>query len=88
VNHGYHTRSIPKGEYGELSKIKEEMLEAEDAWDQCNKVMTLVELSDMIGATKAFLAKYYGKHVTVRDLERMADATERAFLSGERKCDR
>lgn len=83
--YGYHTKVIQKGELGQLSKIQEELDEAKDAMNDNNKVMALVELSDMIGAMKAFLKRYYGDHVTIRDLERMANATERAFKKGERK---
>lgn len=28
---GYHIKEIPRGEYGELSKVNEELLEAMDA---------------------------------------------------------
>lgn len=54
---GYHLRKISKGVLGELSKVKEELEEAEDAQAQGVKIMLLVELSDMIGAIKAVAEK-------------------------------
>lgn len=79
---GYHLRKIPKGVLGELSKIKEELEEAEDALAQGVKIMLLVELSDMIGAIKAVAEK---NGSSLEDLLAMQAVTERAFKSGERK---
>jgi phosphoribosyl-ATP pyrophosphohydrolase len=81
---GYHLCRIPKGTFGEFSKIEEEFAELVDAHDQDNKIMVLVELSDMIGAIKGFLTKY-APGVTIKDLIKMSEATERAFLDGSRK---
>lgn len=77
----YHLTEIPKGVYGEFSKIKEEFLEADDALQQDNPVMVLQELSDMLGAIEAYTAKY---NITLIDLIIMKDATKRAFESGHR----
>lgn len=52
---GYHLREIPRGTYGELSKIKEEIEEIEDSIAQGCKVMELVELSDLYGAIEGYL---------------------------------
>lgn len=41
---GYHISKIPRGKYGELSKVSEEILEAIDAQEQKNPVMVLLEL--------------------------------------------
>lgn len=82
-NPGYHLKVIPKGEVGELSKIHEEILEALDAEAQGASVMTLVELSDLIGAVKAYLAKHHPS-LTLEDLETFASITSRAFTSGRR----
>lgn len=79
---GYHLRKINKGVLGELSKIKEELEEAEDAQSQGVKIMLLVELSDMIGAIKAVAEK---NGSSLEDLLAMQAVTERAFKSGERK---
>lgn len=80
---GYHLADIPKGVYGEVSKIEEEVCELKDAQAQGNKVMELVELSDLIGAIRGYLRKYH-KDYTIQNLLTMADATERAFSSGYR----
>lgn len=77
----YHLTEIPKGTYGEFSKINEEFLEATDALAQDNPLMVLQELSDMVGAIEAYVAKY---NITLIDLIVMKDATKRAFESGHR----
>lgn len=82
---GYHIDDIPRGEYGEISKILEEAAELKDAMEQGQKLMCLIELSDMIGAIEGYLEKYYGNKITVTDLFNMAYATKRAFESGHRK---
>lgn len=79
---GYHINKIERGVFGEFSKIKEEFLEAEDALQQGNKVMALVELSDLIGAIEAYCSKH---NITLDDLLKMKDATKRAFTDGMRK---
>ena len=80
----YHLKEIPRGEFGELSKIQEEVLEAIDAEEQNNRLMVLIELSDIIGAIDGYLVKYY-PDFQLRDLITMAKATQRAFNSGARK---
>lgn len=79
---GYHLREIAKGKLGEVSKIREELEELEDALEQGIEIMALVEMSDLYGALEA-LAQSKGK--TMDDLKRMSDATRRAFLNGVRK---
>lgn len=81
---GYHLTTFVKGIYGEISKIKEEIYELEDAHEQKNKIMELVELSDIICAIKGYLKKEHS-NIKLEDLITMAEATERAFNSGERK---
>lgn len=78
---GYHMRDIPRGVFGEPSKIIEEALEFQDAIEQNNKVMALVELSDLIGAIEAYVSK---SGITLEDLVAMKDATKRAFEDGTR----
>jgi hypothetical protein len=81
---GYHLTSIPRGTYGEISKVLEEVMELEDAENQGNQVMILLELSDIIGAIRGYLNKNY-PNLSLTDLIVMADATQRAFVTGERK---
>ena len=77
---GYHLKDIPRGEIGELSKIKEELLELEDAMEQSARIMALVELSDLYGAMECFLQQHF-PDMSMDDLERMSTVTKRAFSS-------
>lgn len=83
-NPGYHLRTIKKGTLGEISKIREELDELEDAMEQGVLIMALCELSDLYGAIKAY-AETLG--VSMDDLKEMHEVTERAFLSGRRTSD-
>lgn len=80
-NKGYHLKEIEKGTLGLFSKIKEEFLEAEDAMEQDNPLMCLMELSDLLGAIEAFANKH---NLTLEELITMKNATKRAFESGRR----
>lgn len=80
---GYHLKSIPKGILGEFSKIKEEFLEFEEALDQNNPVMALVELSDLLGAIERYALEMH--NISLADLISMKEATARAFESGDRR---
>lgn len=82
---GYHVAEIPRGEYGKISKIIEEAAELKDAMEQGQKLMCLIELSDILGAIEGYLEKEYEGKVTVTDLFNMSNATKRAFESGGRK---
>lgn len=81
---GYHTRAIPKGVLGELSKIREELDEAEDAQGQGAKLLELCELADIYGALREVLQRRYPGW-KMRDLKQMANATRRSFRRGERR---
>ncbi len=54
----WHIRKIPKGTYGELSKIKEELEEAYDSEERGQVLMLLFELSDIVGAAGGVAAKH------------------------------
>lgn len=82
-NYGYHKRKIKKGVLGELSKIREEFEELEDALAQNNPVMSLVELSDLVGAIEAYIENNH--KITLEQLLNMTKATKRAFQNGDRK---
>ena len=82
-NPGYHLVAIPRGELGELSKIREELDELADAMAQGSRVMALVELSDMMGAVQAFMARHL-PGTTMQDLLTFSDITKRAFVNGRR----
>lgn len=79
---GYHKREISKGILGKISKIEEEVEEFKDAEAQGNKILCMVELSDMYGALEQ-LASNYG--LTMDDLKKMSDCTVSAFKDGTRK---
>ena len=81
--YGYHLNKIDKGEIGKVSKITEEYQEFIDANMQKNKVMELVELSDLLGAIDKYTRIEY--NLSVEDLLVMTAATKRAFESGFRK---
>jgi phosphoribosyl-ATP pyrophosphohydrolase len=78
---GYHKIQIPKGEVGEISKIKEELLELVDAEEQDDKIMVICELSDLIGAIEEYAKKF---NVTIDDLKKFSDKTKSAFIDGTR----
>lgn len=80
----YHLQPIPTGQYGEISKIEEELLELKDAQAQGVKIMELNELSDLIGAIEGYLEKHHSD-ITLDDLIAMKKTTRRAFESGHRK---
>lgn len=82
--YGYHKNIINKGVLGEVSKIQEELDELKDAEEQGNKILSLCECADLIGAIEAYLAKNHAS-TTLKDLKIMADATKRSFINGDRK---
>lgn len=78
---GYHVKAIPRGKYGEFSKIEEEFLEAKDALEQGNKIMALLELSDLVGAIEAYAKKF---NMSLDEVLKMKNATQKAFEDGTR----
>lgn len=82
-NGGYHLKDIPKGVFGDVSKIEEEFLEFKDALKQGNDVMALIELSDQIGAIRGWLERNHPS-ITLDKLVTMNDATTRSFVNGHR----
>jgi hypothetical protein len=74
LKHGYHIAVIEKGTLGDISKIQEELDELKDARQQGVKIMELVELSDLIGAVEAYLAKNHPE-TTLTDLIAMSTVT-------------
>ncbi len=80
---GYHIRTIPRGELGELSKVEEELREALDADEQGSSVMVLVELSDLMGAVQSYLERHHPS-MTLADLQTFSAITRRAFVNGHR----
>jgi phosphoribosyl-ATP pyrophosphohydrolase len=79
---GYHLKEIKKGEYGEFSKIREEMEELLDAHAQNNRILEIVEITDLLGAIEAYLKK---NNLTLKDAIDMMELTKKAFQEGDRK---
>lgn len=79
----YHTREIPKGEYGELSKIYEEVEELKDAEAQRNPILALCELADIVGAIEGYVRKHH--NMGMLEVLKMTRLNEQAFKSGYRK---
>lgn len=79
---GYHKQGIVKGELGELSKLKEELRELEDAISQDDKILQSCELSDLIGAIEEY--SKYKLGLTLDDLIKFSKKNKNAFLSGKR----
>jgi len=80
---GYHNAIIPKSLAGCFSKILEEVEELKDAIIEKNKIMELVELSDLYGAIELYIEQKHG--MTMNDLKIMSDTTKRAFKNGQRE---
>ena len=78
---GYHIKEIEKGILGEFSKIKEEFQELEDAVEQKDSILTLCELSDMIGAIEEYLKRW---NMNLNTLKIFSDKTKSAFKEGKR----
>ncbi len=80
---GYHRATIAPGRLGETSKIQEELEELEDAMSQGVAIMAETELADMYGAIQALLERHF-PHLSMADLDKMAQVTRRAFDCGHR----
>lgn len=80
---GYHKNKIPKGSYGNFSKIEEEFLELKDANEQEDKILELVELSDLIGAIEGYIGYKYD--LELADLIKFSNKTKESFNEGKRK---
>lgn len=79
---GYHKREIQKGVFGEFSKVQEEFEELKDGYDQKNKILQIVELTDLLGAIEAYGNKL---GVSMTDMLSMMEATKKAFKDGDRQ---
>ena len=80
---GYHNKIIPKGIFGEFSKIKEEFIELEDAFEQKDKILQICEISDLLGAIEEYSNSQF--NLTLEDLITFSNKTKSAFREGCRK---
>ena len=79
---GYHIKEIPRGIFGEFSKIKEEFVELEDAWEQRDKILQLCELADLIGAIEAYADRKLDTKLS--EIIEFMEKTKEAFRDGDR----
>lgn len=75
----WHKREITRGVYGEFSKVLEEVEEAEDALEQNNKLMYLIELSDIVGAIEGIVENY---GLTLEELITFSDKVKESKRNG------
>ncbi len=80
---GCHIAFIPRGVFGEFSKVEEEWAELLDARRQGIALMDPQEFSDLPGAVRGHLSAHR-PGIGLDDLVRMAAATSRDFAAGER----
>jgi hypothetical protein len=78
---GYHKEQIEKGVIGEFSKIREEYEELRDAVNQDNTILSLCELSDLIGAIECYIEQW---NLKIEDLKKFSNKTKEAFKEGKR----
>jgi phosphoribosyl-ATP pyrophosphohydrolase len=77
---GFHRNIITRGIYGELSKVREELEEAEDAIQQGQTLMLLVELADIVGACAGVAAKH---GLSINDLVAFAQLRSKVAMEEE-----
>ena len=80
---GYHRDIIRKAEFGTVDKVYEELREYMDAVKQGNKIMSLVELSDLVGSIEGLVETTHPE-ITFQDVITMSQATRRSFKLGHR----
>lgn len=61
---GYHLREIPRGVFGEYSKVEEEFEEFLDALEQDCHLMALQELSDYLSASYQYYKNNWNSDIT------------------------
>jgi phosphoribosyl-ATP pyrophosphohydrolase len=67
--------------YGKFSKIKEEFEELQDAVDQGNKILTMVEIADLYGAIEGYVI---AQGIEMKDVVEFSNATKAMFWEGIR----
>jgi hypothetical protein len=80
---GYHQMIIPKQSIGTIGKIHEELDELTDCELTGNKIMSLMELSDLYGAIEMYLHTNFPS-LEMTDLAKMSKTTKRVFKNGIR----
>jgi hypothetical protein len=80
---GYHKNKITRGTYGEFSKVQEEFDELKDGVEQGDRILQLVELTDLLCAIRGFAETQMG--FTLDELVEFSKKTTSAFEDGSRK---
>lgn len=80
---GYHKIKIKKGVFGEFSKIQEEFEELKDGFEQNDKILQLVELTDLIGAIEGYSMSKF--NISLQELINFSKKTQSSFIEGKRK---
>lgn len=78
---GYHKEIIPKGIFGTVSKIEEEIREYKDA-KQTNPIIAHCEISDIYGATMGLIEN---SDFPAKSYKDMSALTHKSFETGRRK---
>ena len=68
----WHKKEITKGVLGELSKIREELEEAEDSLEQDQIIMLFFELADICGAAGLVAEKLTNGSIGLDELVKFA----------------
>lgn len=74
-----HLTEIIKGEYGKVSKIREELSELDDAIAQNSRILAIIELSDLYGALEGVIE---GMGMTMEDLKTFSDIVKKDKQNG------
>lgn len=81
---GYHKVKIKKGIIGQFSKIEEEFNELKDAVEQEDRILQLVELTDLLGAIDSYCF-YQLNGFSLEELIKFTRKTQSAFKDGSRE---
>lgn len=79
----HKNKQISKGKIGEFSKIQEEFEELKDAIEQGDRVLTICELTDLIGAIEFYASNNF--NLALSDLKAFSDKRKQTFLNETNK---
>lgn len=80
----YHKKPILKGDYGNSSKVLEELREFEEAVREGSKLVAFCELADLKGAVDALIDHFLSdSQITKEDVEKLSQQTKESFLVGK-----
>lgn len=79
----HKNKQILKGKIGEFSKIQEEFEELKDAAEQGDRVLTICELTDLVGAIDFYASNYF--NLKIEDLKIFSDKRVASFSNETNK---